>query len=291
MGNHPDWLRFQAYLVGLPKTGSTSVATMFANYRSGHEWQLLDLIGPAVMRAEGELDDAAFWEWVGPRLASPSLEMDSATCHHLYADLLVERFRQARFVHTIRDVRSWANSLLDMVLRKRLARTYVNSGYDEFEVRYLGHVAGVGLSLDPNDTGDDRSALEPLMIHWSNHLRRMAEVLPAERTMRVRTPDLRDAAGALAAFVGVPERTLRLDLSHVNRAEVKFDRFAAFDGPWLRALYAEHCSELMAELFPAEHEVWERRALPPPGDWADYYRATDEWVIAAVREYGPAAAR
>ena len=294
MVGHPPWLRFQAYVVGLPKTGSTSVATMFGRYRTGHEWELMDLVAAGMARQAGEFTDADFWAATGARLTSPSLEMDSATGHHLYVDALRDRFPGARFVHTVRDVQSWTTSLLDMVLRKRIARAQMDIPYSIWESDYLRLMTEDTYDLRPECVADDSVALPALMRYWAGHMRHLARELPADRSVRVRTTDLAAEAPALADLVGVPVESLRTDLSHANRAPLTLDRFDVFDSPELRAAYDEHCADIMAEVFPEVHQRWLARPTPdqPPEEaWARYHEQVAVWVAGAIREHGADAAR
>lgn len=294
MVGHPPWLRFQAYVVGLPKTGSTSVATMFGRYRTGHEWELMELVAAGMARQKGVLSDAEFWTATGTRLASPSLEMDSATGHHLYVDLLRDRFPAARFIHTVRDVQSWVTSLLDMVLRKRIARAQLDVPYSIWETDYLRLMTEDTYDLRPDCVADDSASLPALMRYWAGHMRQLADELPAERSVRVRTTDLAAAAPALAELVGVPVQSLRTDLSHANRAPLTLDRFDVFDSPELRAAYDEHCADIMAEVFPQVHQRWLARSVPvrpPERVWAQYHEQVAAWVDWAIREYGASTAQ
>lgn len=292
MANHPPWLRFQAFVVGLPKTGSTSLATVFGNYRSAHEWDLMDLVASGLARQSGNLSDGEFWEATQGRLHPPRIEMDSATSHHLYADLLADRFPQAVFVHSVRDVGSWVSSLLDMVLRKRLARRLLDIPYSSWESQYLGLVTEGHYDMDPASVEPDQASMAPLMRYWAAHMTQMPKVLPPERSLVVRTRDIASRLDDLAALAGVPASSLRADLVHVNRAPVTFDRFAAFGGDDVHETYVEHCAEIMAEVFPEEHASWPRtRTSATTTDWDEYVAATMDWVAQAVRESGQAAAR
>lgn len=296
MPPHPPWLRFQAYLVGLPKTGSTSVAAMFGNYRSAHEWNLMDLVGPALARDRGELDDERFWQAVGPRLRTPSLEMDSCTSHHLYADVLAERFPMARFVLTVRDVSGWVTSLLDMILRKRIARETVDLPYSVWERDYVDRVTERTYPLDTPVEGDDRASLAPLMRYWAGHLSTMSHQLPAERSIVIRTPDLATRSSDLAALVGIAPDTLRLDLVHANRTPGRLDRLETYWDAELREAYVAACTGPMVSFFPDEHQ--RLLALPAPSlteaqraqRWAAHVSATRTWVLEAIATHGPQAA-
>lgn len=292
MANHPPWLRFQAYVVGLPKTGSTSLATVFGNYRSSHEWDLMELVGAGLARQRGELSDAGFWQATRGRLDPPSVEMDSATSHHLYVDLLASRFPKAVFVHSVRDVGGWVSSVLDMVLRKRLARRLMDVPYSRWESEYLAVMTEGRYDLDPANVDDDGTSLAPLMRFWAAHMKQMPAVLPADRSLVVRTRDIGRRFDDLAALVGVPASSLREDLAHVNLAPVTFDRFAVLGGAEVQQAYDEHCAETMAKVFPEEHAAWPiTRQSATTTDWDEYVGATMEWVTAAVKEYGEGAGR
>lgn len=293
MATHPPWLRFQAYVVGLPKTGSTSVWTMFANYRTAHEFELMELVELAMARARGELDDEQFLTAAGPRLTAPELEMDSTTSHHLYPEVLRDRFPRAAFVHTVRDVRSWVTSLLDMVLRKRIARRHIDLVYSAWETEYLMSMTDHSYDLRPDNREDDSSSVPALMRYWGEHMRTLAEVLPPERSVVVRTTDLASSASDLAALVGIDPATLRIDYAHTNKSPRSLDRFGAFNSPAIRAAYDDYCADIMAEQFPDEHRAWQHLGSAPAAPasaWREHYAANEEWVIEAIHRYGPAAA-
>lgn len=297
MAQHPPWLRFQAYVVGMPKTGSTSIATTFGNYRSGHEWQLRELLGCALKRQREGLSDDEFLRSAGSRLLSPALEMDSTTSHYLYVDVLARRFPHAVFLHSVRDVRSWISSLLDMVARKRLARRYAPMPYTTWGIDYLAMLTDGCYDLDPAHNDDDSSSVLPLLRYWAQHMRTMPARLPAGRSLMIRTNDILPRAADMAALVGVPAATLRTDLTHTNQAPLRLDRFVAFDNGALRAAYDAHCADIMAELFPQEHAAWLAHCaqVQPKqkggSGWLTYLNAVDHWVAEAVQRHGPGVAQ
>jgi len=287
----PPWLRFQAYVIGLPKTGSTSLAAIFRDYRTGHEHQMLQLMSLGVARDAGRISSTEFWSEAGTRLTKPTLELDAATCHHMYADLLAERFPSCQFIHPIRDVRSWINSMLDMALRLRRVRRVLGittQDWNDGSDFYTGGVA----TLDPDDDGLDLDAVRPLMATWSTHMDAMARALPDGRTLRIRTADISQRISDLADFVGVPQETLRADSSHANRSPATFVRFSLPECSPLLADYASLCGDRMAADFPEEHEAITRHtsATGTIGDWAAHVRGVDEWAREAIAAHGVRAA-
>lgn len=283
MVRHPPWLRFQAYVVGLPKTGSTSLATVFGNYRSGHEWQMPILLNAGLQLQSGAIDDDGFWQLVTPRLSRPSLEMDSATCHHLYVDRLVQRFPSSMFIHTIRDVGGWVTSMLDMSMRWRIGRELQSVPYLDVEVSYISLMTqGTYDHRAPSDT-PDADCVEPLMRFWANHMRRVPPSLPAARSLTVRTAELSNRLSDVADLCGVPLETLRVDLDRSHVAPLRFDRLAAGASESLLRTYEEQCADIMMEYFPDEHE----RLMASWGQgetisWDEHYQRTKQWVAETI---------
>lgn len=283
MVRHPPWLRFQAYVVGLPKTGSTSLATVFGNYRTGHEWQMPFLLDAGLKLQSGAINEGQFWELVTPRLSQPSLEMDSATCHHLYVDRLAQRFPAAKFIHTIRDVGGWVTATLDMAMRWRIGRELQSVPYGDSEVSYIATMTeGNYDHRAPSDT-PDIDCVEPMMRFWANHMRLVPPSLPAHRSLTVRTAQLSDVLNEVASLCGVSPETLRLDLARSNVAPLRFDRLAASASDSLLRTYEEHCADIMIETFPDEHE----RLMASWGQgmeatWDEHYEKTKQWVIDTI---------
>src|ERR1700722_17242845 len=99
---HPRPRRFQAFCVGLPKTGTTSIGTIFGSYRSskvaGSE---LERLGCDLRDARASVDDAK--AFISRRDADEQLEMDPASANWMVAGLLRDMYSQAKFVLTLRD--------------------------------------------------------------------------------------------------------------------------------------------------------------------------------------------
>lgn len=281
--SHPPWLRFQAFVVGLPKTGSTSLATIFGNYRTGHEAGTAELIGSGLRWLSGEIDEAGFWRETSPRLTSPTLEMDSATCHHLYAELLVARFPHAVFIHSVRDVGGWMSSLLDMSVRYRVARSVLPMKHKPEHVQFMDRVTGGELSNLRTAQASEAATIVPMMRYWAAHLSELPLILPPERALLVRTRDIANRLDDLARLCGVPPATLRADLSHSNRAPFTLRRLALYDSAEVRAAYEHYCAGIMASMFPEEHaQIWDQSLSLD--DWHEHVEATTAWVYRAIEE-------
>ena len=281
------WLRFHAYVVGLPKTGSTSLSAMMRNYRTGHEVWLDFLAAPGVARARGEIDDDAFWETVKRRFVPLRAEMDSVTCHHLYAEILNEKYPKAQFIATYRDVRSWANSLLDLVTATARVPPELRDGKRTWMSSYGAWIGEGTIPFDHDRERDDSVALPALMRSWAAYMRRMPPVLPPDRTLWIKTPELTARVPDLADFLKIPVDSIVMENVHSNKTAVSFDRFAVGDREIIDGVYMEHCADLMMEHFPEEHARFLTRAHSDTDDgWSTYIARVDAALAAARAEQG-----
>src|SRR5689334_21825647 len=105
--------RFHAINVGLPKTGTTSMAGIFSAYRSGHEFMFREMMTALGHRALGTMTDEEIRNLVVERDRLGYLEFDSVSFAWSYVDILSREYPDARFFLTIRDCYSWLDSILN----------------------------------------------------------------------------------------------------------------------------------------------------------------------------------
>lgn len=281
------WLRFHAYGVGLPKTGSTSLSAMMTNYRTGHEATLDQLAAAAVARVRGEIDDDTFWETVKWRFVPLRAEMDSVTCHHLYADVLHAQYPKAKFVATYRDVRSWVNSLLDLVTSARRLPADRREIRRTWRATYGVWIGEGTIPFDYDHEGDDTAALPALMRSWAAYMRHMPTVLPPERTIWIKTSELTARVPELAEFLKIPADSIAMEHVHSNKTATTIDRFAIADRDLVDRVYAEHCADIMAEHFPEEHARFlTRPQIDGVGAWSDYIDRVDTLLAERMQQMG-----
>ena len=93
--------RFQAYCVGLPKSGTSSIAGIFSGYVSCHEFMVRETVEHLIRFNRGELSDRQMRSFVRRRDTLGLLEMDSASFNGAYLDFLRDEFPSAKFIFTI----------------------------------------------------------------------------------------------------------------------------------------------------------------------------------------------
>src|SRR6188472_2082412 len=100
------------YGVGVGKSGSTSMARMFDQYRSAHEVDAKRLlpIGEAILHGDLAVDSRRVRAELRRRNWRFQLDVDSAPFLNPLTPMLVELFDDARFVLVLRDCFSWLDS-------------------------------------------------------------------------------------------------------------------------------------------------------------------------------------
>lgn len=283
----PPFLRFQLYFMGLPKTASTSLAEVFSGYRTSHERDMHSLMYWGTARRTGRIDDDKVRDILGGRLRDPILEFDGCTSLHWFADLLAHDFPHAKFIHVIRDVQSWTQSLLDMEYRRWIAGTAWST--QPWEAAMHQHFFDDDQPW--RQPGSDERLLIPAMRAWADHMTLMEQALPADRTLRIRLNELPPSLPLLANLINVPADRLKpLPTANERPTGLSFDRWSAHDPATLLAAYEKSCARPMSEYFP-DQDIRIRAALQHPSSsdspattWDAYTAHTKRWAAIATAE-------
>lgn len=243
--------------IGLVRTGTGSLSRGFPGMWVSHELGMPVLRPAALDRVEGLIDDETFLRRTRVRLGAGASQVDIATVHHLYMDVLAEMWPKTRFIVTMRDVRTWATSVLGMLQRKNAFLQRTGQNLREADARYQLHLTGS--AGRPYDQPDHDLAL-PLMRYWADYHRRVRRLLDPTRV------EYRHVIGSQGA--------------HAHASPIRqSDRFMMGDRAAMRAAYESTCAELMSELFPAEHAQmssdWDEKPEP---EWTEHVRSVDAWL-------------
>jgi hypothetical protein len=108
--------RFHAYCVGLPRSGTHSIAKMFEdNYRSAHEPYHSSAIK---VLEKGSLRDNEFInKYLVTKDTLLNLEIESSQYLYRFTPNLVTLFPDANFILTVREPKSWLESEFNKLLR------------------------------------------------------------------------------------------------------------------------------------------------------------------------------
>jgi hypothetical protein len=228
---------FRAYNVGLPKTGTTSIAGIFGNYACGHEYMFPETTRAIGDYATGAITREELKSFLLHRDRLGGLEMDSASFSFSYVDLLIDEFPEAKFVFTIRDCYSWLDSVfnLTLLIGTEMPQWMIEYGKRTLDItipremlqsreQFVAHVPGV---------------LDGFLRYWAERNSFVLRHLPLERSLLLRTSEISSSIDRLAAFIGVPASSLMAENSHLF-----------IDRESLNRRFDAHCSELMKKLFP-----------------------------------------
>lgn len=212
--------KFRLFCIGLPKTGTTSIAHIFRRYRSGHEVWFAKTVSSIEKWQKGRISGEAFRWFVMSRVTENGLEMDSSSFNHYYLDILLDEFPEGKFILTVRDFKSWLNSYLSMLLRWRQAIPQ-EFRIPEWHLAYGRCQFGV---FDPQDfvsTEKLKVSLPEIADRffacWAQSYSRIFRLMDGTRTLVLKTGRISSSMQAIGIFVGIQASTLDETVSHSNR--------------------------------------------------------------------------
>lgn len=236
--------RFQLYSVGLPRTGTTSLSTLFGMYRSANEYMEQETISKIIAHHFCQISDQDFYEFLTFRVQQGQLEMDAASFNHFYLDFLVKKFPEAKFIFTIRDPYSWINSYMNMLLRwkqkfgvnpPQWTTNYGKMLFGNFNWNVFNSTQELNHNLD--------SMVIKFLCHWTEANRRILNLLPQERSVIIKTQEISYSLENIANFVNIHQNSLT-DKHHSNRSSNNINLLESIN----KELFKEECQKLANDI-------------------------------------------
>jgi sulfotransferase family protein len=236
--------QFHAFCVGTEKSGTHSVAALTArSYRSDHEPDYPWLI-PRL--TESRFDRPEEWDtYLRQRDRRLWLEMESNWLHIFEIEQLVRVFPGARFILTIRECRSWLDSIVNHVLANDVGPIWRQAQRTYYRVDQFTHQRGEEAFRD--------AGLYPVRAYlsaWGRHNRHLVEVVPPERLLVIRTSEIKNSSERIAAFLGVDPKSVDAERGHQYVNERKYHMLEKVDRSLLEESIHECCGDVMAKWFP-----------------------------------------
>ena len=231
---------------GLSKTGTHSMAGLFADFRGGHHPDsdyMLDLAMDFLGESKSEDEIVPLLHRRDRRLW---LEIESSNLCGILIRPLLRACPDKRFVITIRDVFGWFNSWMDHNLNSPPQPSSKFHQLDRIRLR------GSDFPHTPHDRPLKDRRMDSLEAHfamWARHYGEVLAAIPEDRRLIVKTADILSRTEDIASFSGVPPALLRLDLGWQNAASVKHDVLSEFDREFVRDVAERHCRTLMDRHF------------------------------------------
>jgi len=240
--------RFLSFGVGLPKTGTKSLAKMLQQeYRAAHEpetWIVTDALtrssishgGPETAKDQTELFRA--------RDSFLSLEFESNWVLGLAIKPLYKTFPDAKYILTVRDCMSWVNSEINqhyVIGHRQPWRILSDYRYGQMRV------------YSDMEKGLEHHGLYPTQSYfryWADHIRLVLDTVPSNNLLVLRTRDLSHKIKSIASFLGIPEDSLDLSRSHSHRRKDKpLNIYDLVEADYLHQQAEFYCKATMKELF------------------------------------------
>ncbi len=258
----PPWtfkakdLKFRAYCVGAPKTGTTTIGAIFSQqYRSKHEPEASLLLEKILDFFEGRSHQNALIHYLKHRDRRLGLEMDTSHLNYPLLDILLNEYEDAKFILTIRDCYSWLDSLINHYLP-----IYRDLGHRrEFQnrkwIRYNKHIFKANKF---QHTQEERIlsdhylyTLHGYFSYWAEHNQKVISTIPKDRLLIIKTQNLDQDLSKVEDFINIPQNSLPRNIhKNVRNSTQKFNLLSKIDRAFLEETAHQYCQELMHQYFP-----------------------------------------
>lgn len=236
--------RVQIYCVGTGKSGTHSIASMFADTaRAQHEADSKRLLQHIFQHEDGSLSDADWRSFVLQRDQELWLEVDSNQLNYYPMEVLLQTYPQAKFILTIRDCHAW----LDSIINHQLSEDEQNSHWGRLRALRFGasHYTHAPEEQPLKDRG--LYTIDGYLSSWATHNRRVLDMVPTDRLLVVKTEEITQRAEEIAAFVGLPLSPTAQ--THAFKARAKHNILSEINPAFLEQKFQQHCTDVMERVF------------------------------------------
>lgn len=236
--------RFRVFGVGMAKSGTHSIAGLFAtHYRAAHEPEASEWIDAILARAAGRLGDDAIDDDLRRMDRRLRLEVNASLLNGFLVDRLVRVFPDARFVLTVREPLAW----LDSMINQQLGRPCPSRWRRLRDLRFGTPAEHPPAELPLAERG--LYTLDGYFADWAAHNRRVLDAVPAARRIVIGTHAIAEAIPRLASFLDVDPATLDAGAAHAFPAAAHHGVLDDLDPAILARAIERHCAPVI-EAFP-----------------------------------------
>lgn len=238
--------RFHAYCVGLPRSGTHSIAHMLQQqYAADHEPHAYYAIYHVLKRMTWQYNFADIQNILKWRHKKFAFELESAHYLHHVVDVLASSFPDAKFILTIRDPVSWLESEINRnysTRNKLFWRELEDYRYGRYQHAFTSHeVALEQLDLYP---------IASYLSYWKEHSQFVLDMVPQERLLVMNTREICSNPGKLADFLDIDVNTLNLRKSHANKRSKRFKLTDLVNQRYLSQQVDEICTDFIDTQLP-----------------------------------------
>lgn len=214
------------YYIGLPKTGSTSLANLLSSRKAVHEFMEQETLMKYLDYRQGIINTIDFKNFLLEREKRMNSNFDITTCNFHYVDFLKQN-ENNKFIVSFRDVRSWINSYLNF------KNYYAQNITDEVALQkndvisfFMKKTVTNGFFTDSkNIQAHFDEIIDPLINYWSNGMETVLADLP-KNTLVLNFYKREENLKLISDFTNIPIRKFQFEKWNDNVSVFKHDYFS-----------------------------------------------------------------
>lgn len=245
----PKERTFQLINVSLPRTGSSSLAGIFRNYREFHELHHMASIDRILNWQAGILSDSDLCLFIENR-NTLQLDFDNATFLHWLGELLPSIFPDARFLICVRDFPGWFCSFIAMIYQESVTALLAGKSQDSTRIRYARTISP-GFDVEHLEDFSKlheyvRNDLPQFVEFWGNTVLNTLQWIPPERRLVIRTHQISQSQDLFARFLEISPESLDFEIGIRNKGALSSKLQAQFESDELEAAASEYTTKIDA---------------------------------------------
>lgn len=240
---------FSAFCVGMPKTGTHSIANIFSKYRSSHESDQIFMIMLLAEKLSGEISTQKIIDLLRSRQSLNNLEMDASHYNGAFIKELSYVSHNFRYILTVRDPYSWLDSWFNQ---------HLNSPHlDDTKVKYLGRKLyfDCGDEYTKHDKPLHERGFYPLRSYlkfWRNFNRRVVAHTNSNNLLILRTQDISTSIEQVSHFLQIDQSKLYGLSTHEHSTPRRHKMLDQLDASYVDDQINLICGDTMSFLFNVE---------------------------------------
>ncbi|MGD0464533.1 MAG: sulfotransferase [Tepidisphaeraceae bacterium] len=241
--------RLRLFCVGLPKSGTHSIAAIFATrFRSAHEPGFEKCIQIILDRSSHMIDGAQVLAHLKERDSVMQLDMESSHALAFLAPELVYAFPESRFILTVRHPLAWLRSQINHHITNR--QPAAGSARMRFrDLKFHSDFTHPPEELPLRNQGV--YTLDGYLSYWAFHINSLIQIIPKEQLLILRVEHIAGSLPRIASFSGISAAELDGSKVHEYSLPKTFDILAQLNQSYLDSKIERHCGQIVAKYFHA----------------------------------------
>jgi len=208
--------RFRVYCIGLPRSGTHSIANLFrTNFRADHEPYAGSTVKVIENMHRNRISSSKIIDHLLIRDKILQLEMESTHYLYRFVPQLVTLFPDSKFIMTVREPKSWLESEMNKNYQSVKGRIWSRLE----TIRY-----GIYNNKHQNDSLKNIKGIYPVssyLQYYRDHIEFVIKHVPEKRLMVLDTFTLQENINTLCDFIDVESYKLNLEKIHSAKRKVK----------------------------------------------------------------------